>query len=250
MNLEIALIQFAVRPANPLHNLARMESFVQQSAAKGAELVVFPEDAVTGPLSGQRDFVQYAPQYLAAFQTLAVKHQVDLVPGSWSVSDGAAVYNTAYYINSNGSVGGEYRKINLWDSERALVSPGTTVSVFRTGHGVVGLAICWDLSFPEHFQQAKALGAELIVVPAYWSFATQAARGPAHQDQGIELIDSLCTARAFENDVVIAYCNAAGTLHAEGVAAVLSGRSQCVHPTAGVQCRAPGNEEQLLHCHI
>ncbi|MEO8122508.1 MAG: carbon-nitrogen hydrolase family protein [Burkholderiales bacterium] len=248
MNLEIALVQFAVAPSDPLQNLARMETFIQQAAENLAQLVVFPEDAVTGPLSGQTGFVQYAPQYLSAFQGLAVKYGVDLVPGTWSVSDGVAAYNTAYYINKDGSVGGVYRKINLWDSERALVTPGTAVSVFRTRHGVVGLAICWDLSFPALFQEAKALGAELVVVPAYWAFGAQGA--PTEQMKGTELIDALCTARAFENDLLIAYCNATGTLHAEGVDAVLSGRSQIVHPTLGAQCRATANEEQILQCRI
>lgn len=250
MKLEIALVQFAVTPSDPIRNLARMGSFIEQAAAKGAQLVVFPEDAVTGPLSGQTAFVSYAPQYLATFQALALKYKVDLVPGSWSASDGVAVYNTAYYFNSDGSVAGAYRKINLWEGERALVSPGAAVSVFPTAHGLVGLAICWDLSFPALFQAAKALGAQLLVVPAYWSFAQPDPVNPKEHDTAMDLIDSLCTARSFENDFCIAYCNAAGTLHAEGVKSVLSGRSQVVHPTSGALCRATGNEEQLLRCQI
>ncbi len=250
MQINIALVQFEIAPSNPMRNLARMEASIQQAKAQGAMLVVFPEDAVTGPLSGQTAFVAHAPQYLATFQQLALKYAVDLVPGSWTVQEGAAFFNTAYYINSDGSVAGMYRKINLWESERALVSPGAAASVFPTSHGVVGLAVCWDLAFPALFQQLKAQGAELVVVPAYWSFPVPAPQVDAVEDAGIALIDSLCTARAFENKVVIAYCNGAGRLRSEGLDAVLSGRSQVMHATGQALCKATANEEDILYCRM
>ena len=124
MDLTIALVQFDILPSKPLENLARMESYIEQARKKGAHLVVFPEDAVTGPLKGQLDFVQSAASYLAHFQGLAVKHGVDLVPGSWTVPDGSALYNTTYYINKDGSVAGSYRKINLWETEKTAITPG------------------------------------------------------------------------------------------------------------------------------
>jgi predicted amidohydrolase len=250
VSLEIALVQFAVAPCDPDRNLARMAHFIQQAAARGAQLVVFPEDAVTGPLSGQTAFVAHAPAYLAHFQRLAVKFSVDLVPGSWSIQEGAALYNAAHYINSDGSVAGVYRKINLWEGERALVSPGLAASVFATSHGWVGLAICWDLAFPMLFQEMKAQGAGLVLVPAYWSFSTPAADVAEVEEEGIALIDSLCVSRSFENDLVLAYCNAAGTLRSEGIDAVLSGRSQVVHPTAQALSKSTANDEEIIYATV
>lgn len=246
MNLSIALIQFEIAPNRPDVNLARMEEFISKAAKQGAQLVVFPEDAVTGPLSGQVQYLAHAPEYLAHFQRLAVTYQVDLVPGSWSVSDGTLAYNTAYYINSDGTVAGSYRKINLWESERALVTPGSAVSVFPTAHGMVGLIICWDISFPLLFAEMIALGVEMVISPTYWSFTKPADQVDEVISDEILLIDSLCTTRAFENNIIFAYCNAAGELETEGFNAVLSGRSQITHPHDKVVCKAHGNAEEML----
>ncbi len=56
----------------------------------------------------------------------------------------------------------------------------------------------------------------------------------------------MCTARAFENDIVFVYCNAAGELKDGKIDAVLSGRSQITDPREKVVCMAKGNREGLL----
>ena len=253
MELTLALVQLEVAPCKPLENLARMETFIQQAVDKGAQLVVFPEDAVCGPLRGQLDFVASAPNYLAHFQALAVKYQVDLVPGTWTVEEAGLLYNTAYYINKDGTVAGSYRKINLWETEKPAITPGGAVSVFPTAHGMVGLIICWDISFPLLFAGMNALGVELVISPTYWSFTVPKEKVKGVVDDEILLIDSLCTTRAFENNILFAYCNAAGELKGEhganggpGADAVLSGRSQVTHPLDKVVCKAEGNKEALL----
>ncbi len=250
MSLKIALVQFNVIPSDPLQNLARMEAFVEQAAAEGAELVVFPEDAVTGPLKGQVDFVRSADAYLVHFQKMAVAHGVDLVPGTWTVPYAGLLYNTAFYINRDGSVAGSYRKINLWETEKAMITPGAAVSVFPTRFGKVGLIICWDIAFPLLFAEMNTLGVQLVISPTYWSFTRPAEEVGDVVDDEILLIDSLCTTRAFENNIVFAYCNAAGELQVEGHDAVLSGRSQVTHPHEKVVCKAEGNAEELLIAEI
>ncbi len=246
MKLTMALVQMEVVPGDPVTNLRRMEQFIKKAADQGARLVVFPEDAVTGPLQAQTAFVVHAPEYLAYFQGLAVKYGVDLVPGSWTVPFGPALYNTAYYINKDGSVAGSYNKIHLWETESVALTPGAHVSVFPTAHGLVGLVICWDISFPLLFVEMNKLGVELVIAPTYWSFTRPAQEVGDVVDDEILLIDSLCTTRAFENDILFAYCNAAGELKADGVDAVLSGRSQITHPHDKVLSKAEGNEERLL----
>lgn len=246
MDLTLALVQFSVAPSEPLVNLKRMEEFIAQAAKKGAQLVVFPEDAVTGPLAGQTAFVVHAPEYLAHFQALAIRYKIDIVPGTWTVQDGRALYNTAHYINKDGSVAGSYRKINLWDTERLAITPGTRASVFPTVYGMVGLIICWDISFPLLFADMNALGVELVIAPTYWSFTQPAHAVEEVVDDEILLIDSLCTTRAFENNIGFAYCNAAGSLQVEGMDAVLSGRSQITHPRDKVLAKAEGNKERMI----
>lgn len=248
MQAAIAVVQLEVTTMRPDLNLERMESFIVKASKLGAQLVVFPEDAVTGPLGGQTAFIDQAPVYLAHFRALAVKYGVDLVPGTWSVREGAAVYNTAYYINRDGTVAGSYRKVNLWDTEKLALTPGPGVSVFPTAYGLVGLIVCWDIAFPAMFAEMNRLGVELVISPTYWSFTPKAERVESVGDDEILLIDSLCTTRAFENDIVFVYCNAAGQLEDGG--AVLSGRSQVTHPRDKVLCKAEENGEEMLFVNV
>lgn len=225
MEITIALVQLRIALCEPLKNLERMDRFVVKAKKKGADLVVFPEDAVCGPLQGQLDFVAHAPEYLAHFQALALAHAIDIVPGTWTVAIDGLLYNQAHYINADGSLAGSYRKIHLWETEKPNITPGAFTSVFPTRSGRVGLIICWDISFPALFAEMVAQGVELVIAPTYWSFTKPAKEVHNVMDDEILLIDSLCTARAFENNILFAYCNAAGELKTPAGEAVLSGRS-------------------------
>lgn len=250
MELCIALVQMEIAPSDPSTNMERMADFVKQAKKQGADLVVFPEDAVNGPLGGQTEFVADAAKTLAYFQALAVKHGVDLVPGTWTISENGALFNAAHYINADGTVAGVYRKVNLWETEKAAMTPGAAVSVFPTRFGIVGMIVCWDISFPGMFAEMVAQGVELVVSPTYWSFTKKGDEVDDVLDEEILLIDGLCVTRAFENNIVFAYCNAAGELDAYGQKAVLSGRSQITHPHEKVVCKAEGNAEEVLFARV
>jgi len=250
MDIAIALVQLEIAPGQPLKNLERMDRFVRQAKKKGADLVVFPEDAVCGPLQGQVDFVIHAPEYLAFFQALALELAIDIVPGTWTVAENGLLYNQAHYINADGTLAGTYRKIHLWETEKLRLAPGTFASVFPTRFGRVGLIICWDISFPPVFAEMVAQGAELVISPTYWSFTKRAEAVDLVLDNEILLIDSLCTTRAFENNILLAYCNAAGELSTPLGDAVLSGRSQLTHPLDKVVVKAEGNAEELLFARV
>ena len=245
MKLKIALIQMDIAPGAPLVNLPRMEEFVAQAKKKGADLVVFPEDAVCGPLAGQTAFVQHAPAYLQRMQALAAKYAVDLVPGTWTVAENGVLYNQAHYIAADGTLLGVYRKINLWETEKLVLAPGAVPVVFNTRFGRVGLTICWDISFPLLFAAMNTQGVQMVISPTYWSFPDGVEKKKEVEDE-ITLIDSLCVTRAFENNIIFAYCNAAGVLEQVGSNSILSGRSQITDPSDKCVARCDGNKEELL----
>jgi predicted amidohydrolase len=249
MELAIALVQFNIAQSDPIKNLERMDHFVHRAKEQGADLVVFPEDSVCGPLQGQLGFVAHAAEYLAHFQALAAKHLIDIVPGTWTVAENGLHYNQAHYINSDGSLAGTYRKINLWETEKPHITPGSLASVFLTRFGRVGLIICWDIAFPALFAEMVAQAVELVISPTYWSFTEPSAVVEVVDDE-ILLIDSLCTTRAFENNILFAYCNAAGTLITPAGKTVLSGRSQITHPLNKVVVKAENNDEELLFARL
>ncbi len=153
-------------------------------------------------------------------------------------------------VRADGSLAGYYSKANLWATEVGVVTPGPGPVVVPTRHGMVGLTICWDVAHPGMFQAMAGLGAELVVSPTYWSLSRRAEASRSFKKDELDLIDSLCVARAFEADVVLAYCNAAGLVGGEEDGkkedGILSGRSQLTHPHDKTLCKAKGNGEQML----
>ncbi len=99
MDVNIAVVQFAVVQAAPEENLKKARMFVEEAAAQ-ADVIVFPEDFVTGPLCGNKALADYNGQYRAYFQQLARQYTIDIVPGSIIEGDhDGLLYNTTYYID-------------------------------------------------------------------------------------------------------------------------------------------------------
>ena len=233
MHVNIAVVQFEVEQFAPERNLAKAERFVQEAVAQGAQIVVFPEDFVTGPLLGRVDLADFERRYVRHFQDLAAKYALDLVPGSIIEGDETGLYNTAYYIDRSGEILGRYRKVNLWLPERAYIEPGRGAVVCQTRFGKIGLAICWDLAFPELFRAMLADDAEIVLCPSYWCLE-DAGIGIQHDPNAeFRFVDALCTARAFEQEIILVYVNAAGELNYEAEHGTLLGHSQVTVPFKG-----------------
>lgn len=246
MTIKIANVQFSIKPNDPDHNLKRMERFIKKAAADKCDLVVFPEDAVAGPLEGQVNHTHRSLEFFTFFQKLALFYKIDIVPGSWILPEEGKLYNTTYYFNADGTMAGEYRKISLWETEKAVITPGVYNEVFPTRFGLAGLAICWDMAFPEIFKEMGTKGASLIVVPAYWSYTKPGKPTPDDKASDEAIIDSLCVARAFENNITLVYCNAAGEYKSNDLHSILIGRSKVAIGT-GVQVESKSNKEEVLY---
>ncbi|GAA5024606.1 carbon-nitrogen family hydrolase [Streptomyces siamensis] len=112
------------------------------------------------------------------------------------------LYNTALLFDRTGDLRGSYRKIHRYGfdtGEATLMGGGRDIVTVPTDFGVVGLAICYDLRFPELFRGLLDAGAELVVVPAAW---------PAARLNHFQL---LTRTRALEEQVFLLACDAAGT---------------------------------------
>src|SRR6266567_5542309 len=86
MQLNIAVVQFAIAQFEPEHNLKKAEQFISEAASQ-AQIIVFPEDFVTGPLRGHREYADHDGHYVRHFQQLAARYSIDIVPGSIIESD-------------------------------------------------------------------------------------------------------------------------------------------------------------------
>lgn len=245
MLVKIAVVQFSIDQYNPRQNLARAEQFIAQ-ASTANDLIVFPEDFILGPLSGKSEYADYEGQYLLIFQQLASKYGIDIVPGSILEGDSRGLFNTTYYIDRSGEIQGRYRKVNLWLPERSYITPGSNISVFDTRFGRVGLIICWDLMFPEVFRSMLMQKVEIVICPSYWCYE-DAGKGLLHDpDSEVKLVNALCMTRAFENEIVLVYANAAAKRNVDEHFETLIGHSQITVPFKGVLKSLNHNKEEMF----
>jgi nitrilase len=131
-----------------------------------------------------------------------------------------------HVIDSAGNVEAVYDKIHLFDAdvsdkqgayrESDSYSPGSTPTVIDTPWGKVGLAVCYDLRFPELFKALADLSCELVIVPSAFTRNT----GEAHWEV-------LCRARAIENGYFVVAVNQCGEHDSKRST---WGHSMCVDP--------------------
>lgn len=247
--MNIAVVQFAINQFAPEKNLAKAEQFIAEASPEN-DLVVFPEDVIAGPLNGRNEFADYNGYYVKHFQQLASTYNIDIVPGSIIEGDDTGLYNTTYYIDSKGEIRGRYRKVNLWLPERSYITPGRDISVFNTRIGKVGLIICWDLMFPEMFRAMVRRGVEIVICPSYWCFE-DAGTGLKHDTMAeVKLVNALCVTRAFENEIVLVYANAAGRLTLDEGTETLIGQSQVTVPFKGALGMMGHNQEEMIYVKV
>lgn len=245
MSYRIAVVQFEITQSDPNTNLLKAEKFIRNVSTK-ADVIIFPEDFITGPILARQDLIDTKGYYRSTFQKFAQKYKIDIIPGTIIERDGTCTWNTAYYIDRRGKVKGKYRKVNLWIPERKYLTFGNTISVFNTSYGKAGLIICWDLIFPEIFRRMVNRGVRIIYCPSYWCRKGDGSGIKYDINAELKNVNSLCTTRAFENEIVLVYANAAGKLKVDGINDDLIGQSQITVPLKGPLIRLNHNKEAIL----
>ncbi|MFA5946414.1 MAG: carbon-nitrogen hydrolase family protein [Patescibacteria group bacterium] len=246
MKCKIAVVQFEITQFAVEKNLAKAETFIKQAAAEKADIIVFPEDFVTGPIEHKKELADADHVYRNHFQRLAKEYKIDIIPGSFIEKDDAGLFNTTYYIDSTGEVLARYRKVNLWLSERGHFIPGHEMPVVQTKFGKIGLTICWDLMFPEIFRKMVDQGVELVFCPAYWCFKDAGEGLKYDKNSEIKLVDALCVGRAFENEIALVFCNAAGEFTQGNFSDAVIGHSQITVPFKGAIKKFTHNTEGMF----
>ena len=201
MSVNVAAIQM-VSSRVLAENLQQAEALVAEVAASGARLAVLPENFA---LFASREIgvLAEAEAVDASLQTflseLARRYQLILVGGTIPIpADDGRMYATSFVYAANGDCLGYYRKIHLFDAEVGdsqghyresdTYAPGDSVAVLETELGRLGIAVCYDLRFPELFRAMQDLEVDIIALP--WL--------------------PLVRARAIENQCVVVAANQGG----------------------------------------
>ncbi|PCJ45565.1 MAG: carbon-nitrogen hydrolase family protein [Gammaproteobacteria bacterium] len=126
-------------------------------------MVVLSELCCYGP--DKRNAQQLPSSAELFFCRLAKEQQLWIITGSQFELVGNETYNTSTVINNQGEILNRYRKIYPFHPYESGVSPGKDFVVFDVPQGRIGLAICYDLWFPEVARTLTCMGAEVIIYP-------------------------------------------------------------------------------------
>lgn len=216
---KMATIQMA-SGTNVSANLIEAARLISDATKAGARLIVLPENfAIMGMTEDDKVHLREEEGSGVIQDFLseqAKKNNIWLIGGTIPLSceDKERIYAACLVYDEKGNEVSRYDKIHLFDvhldvsgeiyQESETIKAGNNVVVVDTPYGKVGLAICYDLRFPELFRQMVLSGAEIMVLPSAFTAIT----GKAHWEV-------LLRARAIENlSYVIA--SAQGGYHVNG----------------------------------
>jgi predicted amidohydrolase len=207
-NPVIALAQIKYFDTAEKHNVEKIKRYIRLAKKKNADIICFSESCVH-----KNDFLSFNHRLIEEIKEECKKNSI------WCIIDDdmtirGKIYNTAVLIDRKGRIAGEYRKINIMgEGYGSPVRAGKKIKVFKTDFAKIGMAICWDLNFPNLFREMKKKGAEIIFCPTAWKYELHAHHARKYQKKTREreriTLSSLITARAFENLFFVALCNPA-----------------------------------------
>jgi len=230
---------------------AKMRRWVEEAAAAGADLLVFPEYgrmelaalegvAIAGDLEGSLGAAsRWSDKADALTEALAVEFGVHILAPSGPVFDGGArPVNRAAFFGPEGRLGHQDKQVmTRFERETWDVVPGDPLRLFETKLGRIGILICYDAEFPLLGRALAEAGAEIILAPS----CTDALAGYSRVRVG-------AMARALENQCVVVHAPTVGdapwspAVDENVGAAAIYGPPDLGFPATGVIAEGPLNQ--------
>ncbi|MBS7528054.1 carbon-nitrogen hydrolase family protein [Fusibacter paucivorans] len=240
--LCLGVIQMAV-DEQKANALKKAVSNIDYLSTKGANVVVLPE-MFNCPYETLR-FPDYAETAGGtSYQTMAEaakRNGIYIIAGSMPEREGTKIYNTSFIFGPDGNCLGRHRKMHLFDidiqngqyfMESETLTPGNDVTVVDTEFGKIGVALCYDVRFPELARLMTEQGAKLLIYPAAFNMTT----GPMHWEL-------LLRSRAVDQQVFTVGCAPARQYDSSYIS---YGNSMIVSPWGDIMGRLNDEEGYLL----
>ncbi len=198
--MKISIAQFKSRLGALDENFSTAARLIE--AAQNSDAILLPELWSTGyyptPVENFADIDGLRTKKFLS--ELAKKFSVNIIGGSVIVDDGGKIFNRCHVANRRGEIVAVYDKAHLFSfaGEEKIFTAGDKISTVELDGVTCGLAICYDLRFPEFFRKLALAGAEIIFVPAAWSLKRLTPRR------------ILTKARAIENQNFVVFANSSG----------------------------------------
>ncbi|MES1947562.1 nitrilase/cyanide hydratase and apolipoprotein N-acyltransferase [Salinisphaera sp. C84B14] len=260
-NTAVSVVQHAPGDMGQMEaNLVYIEQRLEEEGQRGSELVVFPEMGITSffrhePGGYERYWreatIELDGPELGRVADAARAANTHAVVGFAERADTTGViYNSAALIGPDGLLG-VTRKVHLPGLEKLYYTPADSIEVIDSPLGRIGIAICYDVMFPEYFRALSDQGAEIIV------FCSSTWRGGAKGGVGIEHVKrdywaALPMVTAIQNQAFVVGCNACGSLDMGSQAGVWErlGLSQIVAPTGQILATAGERDSEILRAEL
>jgi predicted amidohydrolase len=238
MSVRVSAVQLPSLEGKSLDEA--LESVEQATAPlSGSDLVVLPEMWTPGYFA----FDAYAPAADSAAEVRSFLSDrarslgVHLHGGSFVERRQGDLFNTSVLFDPQGNALALYSKIHLFgygSREPDVLTPGASPTVVDTAIGRVGMAVCYDLRFPELFRLMTDMGAEMVLVASAWPHPR------------VHAWSTLLRSRALENQIYLVAANGVGPT-ASGPS--LCGNSAIVDPW-GTPIAAAGDEAGVVEAMI
>jgi predicted amidohydrolase len=232
--MRVAVAQVEPKLGEKEHNLAMCFARLEEAAAQGVELAVFPECAIPGYMwDSAEEALPYAEEIpgptTEAFERECARLNIHAITGLLE-REGDTLYNAAILVGPDGLVG-SYRKTHLpFLGVDRFVTPGDEFKVFDTALGKIGLIICYDLRFPEVTRTLALAGADIVALPTNFPMAARLQ------------CEIIAPARAAENRIYLLVANRVGKERW----GEFCGRSQIVDPFGNRLAETDVTTETLL----
>ena len=237
--IRIAAVQMEFRPSIG-QNVEQIVERIHSAARAGADVILFPECAVTGY---RRDFKGLTPsqveQGCADVARAARAAHCNVLVGSPTFRNGRW-FNSLLVFDRRGRTVFEYSKIHLapWDSQ--FFQPGNSVAFFRIDGVPATAMICHERRYPELVRLPVMLGAQIVFHPNAGLDALQVSRTKRRGRDGIAV-------RAFENQVYYVFANSVGP---QGNGLWSAGDSKIVAPDSRLLALANNRDETIIQAEL
>ena len=170
-NIRAAAVQFQHAPGGKGANLARINSFVENAAERGVQLIAFPEMCISGywhvrklDRDGVADLAEPVPNgpSTECLLELAKCHEMTIGAGLIEQADDGALYNSYVVVTPDGRVAC-HRKLHTFISEH--MNSGREYTVFDIPQARVGVLTCYDNNIIENARITALMGAEILLAP-------------------------------------------------------------------------------------
>ncbi|WP_127571338.1 nitrilase family protein [Georgenia faecalis] len=170
--VSAATVQFTHRPGDKAYNLGVVERFAAEAAARGVQLLTFPEMCLTGywhviglDRAGIAALAEPVPDGPSVQALRALARRYGIVVGAGLVEAAGGTFHNSYVVAEPDGAWHVHRKIHAFESEH--ITPGAAYTVFEspTLGATLGVLICYDNNIVENARITALMGADILLAP-------------------------------------------------------------------------------------